>query len=358
MNKDAPHLPNKACRVDTYYRLQNIKWILLFAVFAFVAGGTSAVMVSSWLMPSFEQVDFTVQDINNQNIWNARPDSLLKKQFEQRLLTIYDRRKQVEDNIYREDAVVAQATIISSDGWAVISLPDFISGEQKYWEILDYQNVSYDLENLIYDKLAQVYYLKIEANGLRVVSFANPKDFGINSTVWSLNKDKWSQVVVKDFTARSSAVSRYIYQPSFSWKFSEEIIPGDILLDNNGNLVGLMDENNLVAFSWLIENQVSSLLESGKLVYKNVPWNGYFVKTFDENNKVVSGFYINKIYTIQSKNSEIKVGDIVLKIDGEVVDEKNLSRQMWLVGDEFKVLVWRDGEEIDLTVNKENVPIN
>jgi len=352
MKKLAPHLPAKACRVDTYYRLQNIKWLLLFAGLAFIAGISATLIVSVWVLPD-NNASPHIQIINLEHEVNqAAPEALLVRQIKQRLLTIYDRRQKPGGEFYAFQALVGQAAIISSDGWAVAYLSNYVSGEERYWEILDYQAVEHKLEKVVYDKLDKMLYFKVNATGLRVVSFSQWPDLGQGSVLWSVGLDNWQQNFILSEAKTSLKALNPVWQPAYNFQLLTKAVPGELLFDNQGQFVGLVLEANLVSHGWLVEKQTAALLETDRLVFSGLPWQGYFVYNVGRDKR--KGFYVDRVSAVSAVDSVLK-GDVVLTINGKEAKAERLAENIWLAPPELLITVLRGEELVDLTVRKEAV---
>lgn len=350
MKKNAPHLPPKACRIDTYYRLQNIRWILLFALLAFIAGVSAALIATTWIMPQYETV--SVLDYNNHTVSYNRPDPFLVKQSEQRLYTIYDKRKKTAEKIYSTESFIAQAAIISSDGWAATFVPDYFSGWEKNWEIVDYQNNTFSVKKVIYDDFSGILYFKTEIQGARVMSFPDWKNLQIGSFVWLISSDEWKDTYIKENDKIKTDKSFYVWNDQYKYYLYGSNVSGSVLLDEQGNFLGFLDSNGYVVPGWFVEKQTNNLLSQGVLSYEGVNLKGHIVKIAKENGVNLSGFYLD-----YSEVASLEVGDVILKINGQNIEADNISQLVWLSPNEFEVVVLRDMVEINFTVNKEKISL-
>lgn len=348
MPKHPPHLPNKTCRVDTYYRLQNVKWILLFAVFAFIAGGSSAIIVSSWLLPTYNGEQVISRNSDNRFSLLATPDILWQKQTKQRMLTVYDKRLQSEDNIFSSGSQVGFGVIFSSDGWAVMKKSDYLVGQEKFWNIIDWQSVNYSIEKTVFDRNSGLVYFKIMADGLRVVSFSDWKSLVIGTYVWS-GTSEWAHHYISSWEKTSDKNLINISEPQYSYSFDANIPTNDLLWAESGDFIGFVGDEKQLIYSWQLEKQLAGLLSKGKLANQVIPWQGYPVTSVDLEGKEFSGFYLEKI---TDKNSLLKKGDIIISINNEPTSRYELARQIMSTPEQFNVTVWRQDKVETVLVNK------
>lgn len=67
-----------------------------------------------------------------------------------------------------------------------------------------------------------------------------------------------------------------------------------------------------------------------------------------------SGFYLDYV---GDKNGDLKVGDIIFKVNEHNVKAEDISEYVWLCPDEFQVVVLRGDEELVFNVNKEKISL-
>ncbi len=347
---NAPHLPPKACRVDTYYRLQNIKWILLFAFFAFIAGASAALVINAWLIPHIWVNELQPSNLASRNQSLNQPDPVFKKQIEQRILAIHDKRLMPGGKFYSADSFVANAAIISSDGWAAAYVPNFSFGQEKNWELADYQSVNYRIEKIVYEKIDHLLFIKVSGQGFRVVSFPRWSDLSAGSNLWAVDFEKWQLVSLSGLERTDSRQFFYIWQPQYSWQLWETPSAKSLLFTANGDWVGTAFNDGKISHGWLIEEQINPLLSSGKLSYASLPWQGYFVKGGPKTASHSKGFYLEKV--LGSGSSQLVSGDVIVKINGEAMSQERLAEQLWTAPSEFSLIYLRSGSEKEITVKK------
>ena len=87
-----------------------------------------------------------------------------------------------------------------------------------------------------------------------------------------------------------------------------------------------------------------------------VNWKGWIVNgvEWEGKRKNLNGFYVSEASGLAA-NKTVKVGDVIIKINGDAVSEQTLAEKIFIAPDEFKITVWRKGTEIELGVKKELV---
>ena len=352
MSKISPHLPAKTCHVDTYKRLVSMRWIffvIIMSIFASVAASLSTI---AWLVPMTGQSDFYLTNNENRVSGQGQPDSLLIRQTNQRTVNIYDTRQQLQSGFYKQKAKLFQSMLLSSEGWSVAFYPEYKWGEEKYWQVVDYQGIYYSVEKVVLDPTSRLLYLKIDGQGFRITSFVDGNSMNIGQSMWSSTLAEWKQVVLKKWSGNEPA-SWQIWQPQYFYELEPQLDNGSMVLDVQGRLVGISDEGNNLIPAWLVEQQIKTLLDKQTISYSGLPWQGYLVSGVEWEDKWldVRGFYVSSAVAVLGVDS-IVAGDLITKISGESIKPKQLAQQVYSSAEEFVVTVWREGEEIDILVKK------
>jgi len=347
-----PHLPTETCRVDTHHKMQNLRWIFFIFFIAILSGVAASLVTVAWVAPIFTPTDY--YGLTHENRGLNRPDSFVVKQTRQKVLNVYDRRKITDKSFYSEKALVGQAVMLSSDGWLVLFYPDYISGVEKNWDILDYQGVSYKVQKSFFDSVAKMVYCKIDGQGFRVVSFLPSDRLNADDSFWALNKG----LSTIKLTAGAIDIKKFltIWQPQFYWQVDSIVDKGNWLFGQGGELVGVSGEDNKLIPAWVLENQLNSLLSNQTVSYKGLALKGYFVSSLKTGDiwKEISGFYVTESAAIAGLNN-IGKGDVLIKINGQDVKPESLAEQILTAPNELEIVAYRKGEEVKVVVKKQVV---
>ena len=68
----------------------------------------------------------------------------------------------------------------------------------------------------------------------------------------------------------------------------------------------------------------------------------------------VSGFYVSGSPT-RATSSTVGSGDVIIRIQNKPVDSFTLARQILSAPERFLITVWREGEEVDIMIEKTEV---
>lgn len=354
-----PHLPPKACNIRTHNTFKSVWWLLFFV---FVAGLSSVALTLStvvWFTPSFIPNQMLVSS-QKAAINNSSDDFDLSvlNNIRKRSWYVYDSRDKVEGQFYADTADKYQAIMFSSDGWAVAYIPDYNKTMQKYLEGVDYQGTLYTIDKVFLDPVSNLTYIKFEGAGYPFISFANWSDINENDTFWEVTNTKYTRHSIKKDLSLVEEVYK-IWEPQLLYVIKDDFNVGNILVNDQGQMVGVIDKTGRVIYGWLINSQYASVVQNGAPDYQAVQWSGYMVNgyvSYGELTKKVSGFYVTSSDT-KVTSSTVGVGDVVTKIENNRADIVDLSRQILLSSKDFTVTVYRDGQEFDISILKNKVLI-
>ena len=345
--KNYPHLPPRACRVDTHIKIGRLRWLFFIVFIAVLSGLAASLSTIAWLAP-ITSGDYGL-NVLERRAEKSVPDSLLVRQVKQRLVTIYNKKERNKLGMYKNQAAKGEAILLSSDGWVVMWWPVNPLGEEKNWEAVDYQGVAYGIEKKVYDSKNSFLYLKLKGESFRISPFTDWKTVGQDKEYWAVRSGEWQRVTVTDLLARYKEAWS-INETAFVYKFDSYLTAGTILVDDQGSLVGFIDEETQGWLAWPVEGQLGNVLGSGSLVSQGLNWTGYLVEALAKGDQVVplSGFYLTVV-----GDGPVKAGDLLIKLNNESLNKEMLAWQVQELPEEFTVVVWRQGQETELKINKQ-----
>lgn len=347
MNLTAPHLPPPACSLEARHKWLTLKWVVFIVFLSFAAGSTAALLMVDYFYP-LDMSGGAYYFINRtKNINSPALDAAIVREIRYRLVRIYDEARIIQGQFYPETALVAQAVVLNAGGWSVMYAPQIINDVKVKLVGVDYQGVRRVIEKKLVDNVHGLIYLKLEGIGFRAATFVNRNQSLSDLGIWGVNSNwqplsvRFERTIKSPFYPASEAFSRF--------ELGLEHV-GRILLTDRGDLVGFSDKDGLLLPAWIVEAQLSSVLESGTLQKSPVDWQGYMVEGMKAGGawQEVTGFYIAESKSASQKN-RVGKGDIVIKIQGEAVRKDRLAEQLWFAPKEFSVTVLRGGKEMDLT---------
>lgn len=353
-----PHLPRKSCDVKNHHIFNSLS-SLVFLVFVSILTSIALTLATlAWIAPTFipEQLVNNIQLKNNQpNKEDLGADAYNK--VKQELWQVYDKRQKIGGKFYSIDTEKLQAVMFSSDGWAVAYAPDYHKGQEKYWEGIDYQGTSYSVEKVVFDQMTNLIYIKFVGEGFPFISFANWNNLNADTEIWSIYGFEKEKYLFGKAIKEENKNNYAIWQPQFFYHIDQSVPSGSLVINKDGQMVGISDESGKIVYGWMVENQFISVLQNNSTLYRAVPWSGSFVSGFvkDESvTKKVFGFYVQNSPTKPTEKT-IGAGDLILQIQNKNIDAENAARQILTAPEKFSVLVWRNGKEVEIFVNKEVV---
>ncbi|PLX28866.1 hypothetical protein C0581_00700 [Candidatus Parcubacteria bacterium] len=353
MTTHPPHLPHKSCSVTMRTLWSNIRNVIFFIFVSILAGVTGALITSAWIEPTFYP---------NQNLYfvdrtpqlygaNQRPDVSVAQRFNASTLRLFDKTQVVNEGMYPESSYIGQVVMLSSNGWGVTYMPDFNLSYSTRFDAVSNHGAHYEIEKSLFDAKTGFVYLKFVGNDFRVMSFPEWDVFNSGSEVWSVHDTEWKFRIVGDRDVMSNPpfvsdrdVSSFHIEPGFSQE--------GVVLTSQGQLLGFVDTQDVLHSAWSVEHHMPMVLGSGQLDDFVSTWMGYMVYNNDMNpsgDEPREGFYIT---SAGNRPRGLRIGDLLLQINGKKVSEHSLSRAILSAPEEFVVSVWRKGEEFDIIVTK------
>lgn len=351
-----PHLPEKEFSEKHYHFWQNIRFIFYVVIISLLAGITGALVVSAWLQPSFysNEGSFLInKNYNSQkeniSTWSQTPSVLAARRLEFSTINIFDKTLQVSENFYPESAFIGRVAMLSSNGWGVMYYPNFDKNKLSTWLALDSQGLSYEIENTLFDSERGFVYIKFVGQNFRVMSFPNWDNFTNGTKVWVSDYNVWKErqlgdtIVVVDKPHKiTEQYSRLHLEPDTK--------VGDIVMTEEGQFVGFVDNEGLLQTAWYTQYQLTNLLEKNDFLKSDIDFSGYFVERHgvsDVAQTPGSGFYI---VNVGNKKSGLKKGDIIIAINGSDIDPHNLWKTVLTTKGDLRFSVWRNNEDLDFVV--------
>ncbi len=351
-----PHLPPETCDIRAHKAFKSVWWLLFLICVAGLASVALTLSTLVWFLPSFVPDQPLIGSQKSVSAELPEIDLTVLNNVKKRLWYIYDTREKVGGQFYPEQADRYQAVMFSSDGWAVAYIPNYRRGIEKYWEGVDYQGTVYNIQQVFVDSVSGLTYIKFEGNSFPFISFANWNDVRDGDSVWEVDySDYEHHNIEKDLSVLSSEYK--IWEPQLFYLVEDGESAGNILINDSGDMVGILNKDNRLIYGWLVNSQYASILRDGVPNYQAVSWSGYMVNghaSYGDLTKKISGFYVDKS-TTKVTSSTIGVGDVITRIQNQQVNLMDLSRQVLLSPEDFTVTVYRDGQEFDIPVSKTKV---
>lgn len=349
-----PHLPPKSYSTRVHYTLQSLKWIILSVMIALLAGIAATSATVAWILPIVlpEQTFYGIRIGHNPSA--STIDQAVVAQTKQRMLAIYDTTKRVAGSAYADNAHVSDAILLSADGWLVAPFTDIKKGKEKQWEVVDHQGVVHAIDKAIVDPVGRLSYIKIRGDGFRVMPFGNWENLDKGSIVFGLLGETVQEVELR---ADSISVEQVpIWRPQF-YTAVPPVKKGSMLLDDNGDFVGFVDGNADVIPSWIIENQLGSLLQQGTIAYSGIRIEGTLVRRVMVGGvlRQINGFVVMTPTPAKAAVRQLHKGDIIIRVNNRAFTPHTLARFVLSAPQTISLTVLRASQEVEVEIVKEPV---
>lgn len=355
----APHLPPKIDDLIPGSALQSLPWVLFLVGVSVLTSVAVTLATIVWLAPSVIPSDLAIRigGRNERREGTAPLNPAVINDVRRRLWLIHDRRQKLNGGFYPAASAPYQALMFSSDGWLVAAVPGYRAGAERGWEVINYQGETRAIERAVPDSLSGLIYLKVAGEGFPFAAFANWEAIGADTAVWySDQTETWRAVKLGQPTAIPSERRHRLTEPQWQYRLPAGAVPGQILIDDAGVLVGFVGAEQQLIEGWRVENQYVSILAQGKIRYLSVPWlgqaaEGFVAEADGVGGRRVSGFYVT-VSPTGATSSTVGAGDLVTHIQNQPVDVISLPRRVLSAPERFVLTVWRNGGEIDMIVEK------
>lgn len=350
---NSPHLPPKSCNVVWYRRLQSLPGLLVVMALSGFVGVTSALTAVGWIIPSFIPSQAVNVFGTNQGAREQANPSLLRHVSDRRV-NIFDKRKKIGLEYYNIENQVAEAALLSSDGWAVLYSPEFYFGQQYNWEVLDTQGAPHAIEQTVFDSITGLVYLKLSGNGFRIFSLPDWNDIQRGTHGWAVSKDVAQYVILDTLYNKSLSYSSAFWKQQYLFDLSEFNGMNSIVINEQGSLLGLSDEKGRMIPGFWISEHIRSLLSTQQLHISGVSVLGKYVdvsikKKEQENIPFLYGFYITQYM------KPFKIGDVVVRIDNKSLDPVFTPFYIFSSPENINITVLRSNELIEIQTQKKIV---
>lgn len=352
-----PHLPPKACNIKWHERMRTLPWLLFFIVISGLVAAATAVLVASWVVPLITPIGQSTYIVGKTDpSGRLIPDARFAAMVEERIVNVYDQRKKIAGSFYPEQALLAKAMMLSSDGWAVAYMPEFMLGDERQWEGVGSNGQHLVIENVKKNPVQPLVYIKFSGSGLPFTLFAEWRSVGIGNPVWAISKTReWQSVMIADLKRVKNSDVEAISTIGYQYQLSDEVLPGAVLITPSGAFVGIADQAGAMLDAFFTYEKRGDIFSDQSIGYNSLPVSGTVVRGFMGTEVVnqTTGFYVSGISG--PTTSSVRVGDIILRVQGERLIEQWLWRQIMMAPEEVSLTVLREGIVIDLTVKKEIV---
>ena len=345
-----PHLPPPSCNIQSHHRWQRLKLLGAAAFFGLLAGLSGASMMLGWIWPLYGEGDVWSVAKSRSTLSRSQLEERVKLEVADRVATVYGAVSSVGvANYFNAKDKLAEAVIVSSDGWLVMSA---LSGRTDYknWRVLLVDGSVYPLAKILADRYVGLVYLKLAlgkdaaaGRQFKVVSFGDkisPLDevFAYQDKNWRYG---WVQYPVYNSAGRARLDSAA--GPSFALNGS--FAPGAVVIGVQGRVLGFVSADGLLLPNSFLTRILPGVLSSQKISYPSLGAEGWFSEEqpIIIGTEKVNGFMVSRVW---SAGSNLLRGDVILEINGYVATADNLWYN--LSNQSVKLKIWRNGKIVEI----------
>lgn len=343
-----PHLPPPVCDIKSHREWQRIKIIMAASVFGLIAGITGALMVLGWLWPGYGGGDILTLSGARGNSSGAELDERIRKErINNRVFTVYSQSGAVGAvNYFDPKDRLGEAMVIGSDGWLAMYLPAY-NGVFKKWQVLTQTGSVYSLEKALFDAHTGMVYLKLAAKTGETIT-ERVMDFNYDlkpfDEIFVYEKNNWARSFLGYKVWGSPVEAHLDTAPAAFYTLNGSFTPGAIVVTSQGKVAGVVVEDNLLLPNFYITRIMPKVLSQGKVSYPSLGVDGWYgeERPIIVDSEKVNGFLVNRVF---GKASLLRRGDVILEINGQIVDPDVLWYNISNNSVQLKVL--RNGKYLD-----------
>ncbi|MDO9509851.1 MAG: hypothetical protein Q7J14_01020, partial [Candidatus Magasanikbacteria bacterium] len=289
---------------------------------------------------------------------------VIKKETAQKIMTVYSNSQKIGDVSYlNEQSRLGEAAVVGSDGWLSMYLSDERAlNNYNLWMIINNEGGNYQATKVLYDSQTQIVYFKIKGlpkvgekemtnEQFKVIGFSEGEKIGnglfvYQNGLWNSDFLDYEYYLTENPHLDSAPVRLFSLQ-------NKNLKPGSMVINNQGRLVGFVMENGVVLQSIHIARVLPGVLNKQQIIYPTFMVEGWFSneQKLVSNNNIIKGFLVTNVLKTEAK---LLKGDIIMEINGQIVEDENLWYN--LRGENARLKVLRRGKVLDLeAVIKENI---
>lgn len=352
-----PHLPPKSSSLEIHRLWQRLKLFLLVVVFGLIAGMSGASMMLGWIWPRFAEGDTWITSYTSPGLTRVQLENRIQEEISSRIVNVYRGSSSLNGTSYLNKKV-GDGIILSSDGWLAMYQPNY-DGNYKNLYVTTKDGQVLQSEKAQWDKYSGVLYVKIKDQQFKVVGFNDANSsldniFVFQNSHWYHGSALYPSLDYKIPHLDSAPILSYSLSGSFS--------TGEVVINNQGRVVGFITEKNLLLPSFYITRILPKVLSRQTLSYPSLGVDGWF----SEEQPIVSekpksgtdpangsgirekiqGFMVSNVW---SASNPLRRGDVLAEINGRVVTADNL----WYIisGDQaLNAKILRAGKTLELVL--------
>ena len=348
-----PHLPPKTNSVKLHNLKESLKTIFLISVLGIFAGFAGASVVLGWIWPYAGEGETWAISRNRSTLSMQKIEERVMDETSKRTVKIY---KDKTANRLDPTDLLANAVVVSSDGWVVFYLNENVNNF-KSWQVLDSEGKIWNIDKTVRDVRSDLIYAHLKnANSsdrqFKVVGFDNDL-IKSGEEVYVLENGNWYYSFVNYPVYSTSGESHLDGAVAVEYSLNNKFNKGEIVITPQGKVAGFITKNGNLLPYFAITRILPNILSEQVVAYASLGAEGYltFESPFITDSGAIDGFFVSKIV---STKSSLKRGDLITEINGEKINQENFGNQFIGI-DKASLKVYRNGDFINITSSIINI---
>jgi serine protease Do len=290
-----------------------------------------------------------------------------------------------QDNSQSQPQSIGSGFIVAADG-LIVTNKHVVSDTNGTYQVITASDKKYDVKKIYRDPLNDIAIIKIDPSqnlgeSLKPVPLGNSSNLQVGQFVVAIGtalgefRNTVTTGVISGLGRGIQAGDEfqgYVEQLDNVIQTSAPINPGNSggpLVDSQGTVIGVntavAQNGQNIGFALpinVIKDSLNNFNQTGQF---NRPYLGVAYKFIPKQeailNDIVAGAYVQSVVKDSpAQQAGIKDGDVIVKVDGQTVNDKNNSLAALIarkkVGDQITITAWRDGNTQDLHATLASAP--
>jgi len=352
-----------------------VKIVIISSIFGFSAGVVGQMVSHVYIDPYLEpttlmanvnQNTSTIPQLRRILSFSGTQQDVVVADISQKaslsLGGLYLKKSQTTDvaqSIYLEDDLLSNCFVLTSDGW-LICQDKILKNYGKNQLVAIIEDGTYDIEDVIFDSLTNISFVKIKAFNLKPVVLGDWQESTNGQTVMVLNSTGQIRITHIENLNYKEDGKTVIRSTEEFYKYillADELgnnFLGSIVLNLGGEVMGVIEKTSSGEMRKAIPTNYFFSVVLSVLRQAEVQRPALGIKYIDlsdtnatpqKNGAII---YQNPSRTSAAYQAELKKDDIIISVDGVPVDNKNSLTQLiqeYRIGDEIELVILREDQE-------------
>src|SRR3989344_3959507 len=338
-----PHLPPKTSNIEVHRLWQRLKLLLVLVAFGLIAGMSGASMMLGWIWPRFAEGDTWITSNTRPGLSRAQLEDRVRAEVSSRIVSAHKGLAGLNGASYLNKKI-GDGIMLSSDGWLALYQPNY-DGNYKNIYVVTGDGRVLQPEKALLDKYSGILYVKIKDGQFKVSGF-NDENSALDD-VFIFHNSYWYHGSVL-YPSLSYQVPHLDSAPVLSYSLNGSFNVGEVVINNQGRVVGFVTEKNLLLPSFYLTRILPKVLSQQALSYPSLGVDGWFgdEQTIISEKTKIQGFMVTSVW---SASNLLRRGDVLLEVNGRIVTPDNLWYNI-NNNQTVNVKILRGGKTADLAI--------